>query len=253
MIGSLCTDAMINFSGVSLQFETIVDFLKQEVHLKDICQRILTCQIIEQAAQERQIVVTPEEIQAEADQQRRQRRLESASATFAWLNEQLITPEDWEAGIRSHLLTQKLARSLFEHEVERYFAEHRLDFEQVSLYKLTVPYRQLSQELFYQIEENEISFYEAAHLYDIDERRRLQCGYEGRFYRWSLKPEVAAIVFGAKLREVLGPLQNEQGFDLLMVEEITTAELTPETQQQIIDRLFDEWLDSELNYFLHNH
>jgi hypothetical protein len=29
--------------------------------------------------------------------------------------------------------------------------------------------RKLAQELFYQLEEQEISFYEAAHLYDIDE------------------------------------------------------------------------------------
>lgn len=244
---------VVNFSGTSIEANEIVAFLKQEVHLRELCHRILCQQIVRQAAQERNIEVTAEEIQIEADQQRRQRRLESATATFAWLKEELITPEDWEAGIRIHLLRQKLAQTLFEHEVEKYFAEHRLDFEQVYLYKLTVPYKQLSQELFYQIEENEISFYEAAHLYDIDKRRRSHCGYEGCFYRWSLNPEVASIVFGARIGEVLGPLQSDQGFDLLMVEEITTAELGPETQQEIINQMFNEWLDGELNYILHNH
>ncbi|NJO40921.1 MAG: peptidylprolyl isomerase [Cyanobacteria bacterium CRU_2_1] len=243
---------MVSFSGTPIQSEAIVDFLKREMSLKEICQKILYQQIIDKTAQERGVVVTSDEIQAEADRQRYQQRLESSTATYAWLTDQLITPDDWEAGIHDRLLTQKLAESLFASDVEKYFAEHRLDFEQISLYRLTVPYQQLSQELFYQIEENEISFYEAAHLYDIDERRRLQCGYEGRLYRWSLTPEMAAVVFGARLREVLGPFQGEQGYDLFIVEEFVSAELTPETRQEIIDRLFREWLNSELNYLLHS-
>ncbi|GAB4376622.1 MAG: hypothetical protein Kow00121_24000 [Elainellaceae cyanobacterium] len=243
---------MVMFANVSIEPDTIVEFLKYEIHLREVCQRIIYWQITEQAAQERNVIVTAEEIQQEADRQRYQRRLESAVATYNWLNEQLITPDDWEEGIRQQVLARKLAEHLFGSEVEKYFAEHRLEFEQVSLYKIRVPYQQLSQELLYQIEESEISFYEAAHLYDIDEKRRLRCGYEGRFYRWSLEPEIAAIVFSARLGEVIGPLEIEQNYDLLRVEEFVTAELNSEIRQEIIDRLFREWLDSEFNHFIHN-
>lgn len=252
MQGECCVEAMVNFSGISIQPETIVDFLKQEVHLRKVCEKILSYQIIERAAQDRRITVTPEEIQAEANRQRYQNRLETASAAFTWLTEQLITPEDWEGGIRKHLLFKKLAEHLFTRDVESYFAEHRLDFEQVSLYRVVVPYQQLAQELFYQIEEREISFYEAAHLYDIDESRRLKCGFEGRMYRWGLRPELAATIFGAQLGQVMGPVRSEQGFDLLMVEEFIAPDLNPEIRQQIIERMFREWLDSELNYLIHN-
>jgi parvulin-like peptidyl-prolyl isomerase len=248
----VCSTTMVNLENLSISSESIVNFLKQEVQIKEISQRILCQQIVSEAAQERDIIVTSDEIQAEADRQRYQMRLESAAATFAWLNEQLITPEDWEAGIHQKLLAQKLAETLFTGEVERYFAEHRLEFEQVSLYRITVPYEQLSQELFYQIEENEISFYEAAHLYDIDEQRRLQCGYEGRFYRWGLKPELAAAIFGNGIGTLIGPLKNEHGYDLFLAEEFISAELTPTVRQEIIDRLFKEWLTGELNYLIHN-
>lgn len=245
-------DAMVNFSGIPLQLETIIDFLKQEVALKDVCQGILRCQIIEQAAQERNITVTSEEIQIEADRQRYQKHLESASATFEWLSNQMITSEDWEVGIRHHLLSQKLAERLFGGEVEHYLAEHRLDFEQVSLYKIVVPYQQLAQELFYQIEEREISFYEAAHLYDIDENRRLQCGYEGKLHRWSFNPEMAAIVFGAPVEQVMGPFSSEQGYELLVVEAFIAPELTAEMRQEIISRMFQEWLTHELEYRIYH-
>ncbi len=235
-----------------LEPEIILEFLKREVHIKEIYQKILCQQVIEQTAQSRGVVVTPSEIQAEADRQRYQRRLESAAATLAWLQDQMITPEDWEAGIRDSLTARKLAEHLFANEVSKYFTEHRLDFERISLYKVVVPYEQLAQELFYQIEEGEISFYEAAHLYDIDERRRLQCGYEGRFYRWGLNPEIAAVVFGERVGGAIGPVQTEQGYELLMVEELIPAELTPEIAQGIIDQLFREWLESELNYVIHH-
>lgn len=237
---------MICSSAQSIQPEAIVDFLKREILLKDIYKRVLSQQIISETVHAKGITVTAEEIQAEADRQRHQSHLESSTATFSWLAEQLITPEDWEAGISDRLLTTKLAESLFLHEVEKYFVENRLEFEQVVLYQLAVPYFQLAQELLYQIEENEISFYEAAHLYDLDEQRRLQCGYAGKPYQWSFTPEIAAILLGANPREIIGPIQSEQNYTLLMVEEFIPAKLTPEIHQIILDRLFQNWLDHEL-------
>lgn len=243
---------MASFSGLSITPNEVVHFLKQEVRFRDVVQGVLRQRIISQTALDRSIEVTPEEVQAEADRQRIQRRLESANSTYAWLNEQLISVEDWESGIHEMLLAQKVAESLFAAEIDKYYAEHRLDFEQVSLYRISVPYQQLAQELFYQIEESEIGFYEAAHLYDIDERRRSQCGYEGRFYRWSLDPDTASLVFAANIKEVIGPIQTPQGYDLLLVEEFIASALTPATRQEILNKLFHEWLDAELSYLLNN-
>lgn len=242
---------MINTLNLTITPETIADFLKRDLKFKEVYQKILYEQIVDRAVQEYGITVTPEEIQAEADRQRYQNQLENAATTYAWLQNQMITPEDWEAGIRSYLHSQKLATTLFAPEVESYFAEHRLDFEQVSLYRIAVPYPQLAQELFYQIEEHEIGFYEAAHLYDIDEMRRLHCGYDGCFYRWNLDPNSAALIFGAHPGKILGPIPTEQSFDLLRVEAFIPAQLSPAVYQLILDRLFQEWLDSELNYWLH--
>jgi parvulin-like peptidyl-prolyl isomerase len=226
--------------------ELIVDFLKREIAFKEICQRVLSQQVIHRTAAARNIDVTAAEIQVEANRQRYQRHIESAADTFAWLAEEQITPEDWETGICDRLLAQKLAEALFADEVESYFIEHRLSFEQVLLYQLTVPYPQLAQELLYQIEENEISFYEAAHLYDLDKQRRLQCGYAGKLCRLNFQPEIAAILLGVSPGEIVGPVQSEQGYSLLMVEEFIQAKLTPEIRSSILDRLFQGWLEREL-------
>lgn len=243
---------MVSFSGIEIEPDEIVELLKREVRLRESCQKLIYQRIVAAAVEERAIRVDPEEIQAEADQFRHQHRLETAAATYTWLTQECITPEEWEAGIRDRLLSQKLAKHLFGAEVETYFVQHRVEFEQVSLYKIVVPYEPLSHELFYQIDEDEISFYEAAHLYDVDEQRRLQCGYTGKLHRWDLKSDMAVSVFAAQPGEVLGPFQSEQGYELLMLESFIPAELTPEIYQEILDQMFQEWLLSELNYLIHH-
>lgn len=243
---------MIDLSRVSIKPEEVVGFLKKNLQCKEVYQKILYREIIDHAAREREVTVTSEEIQAEANRQRYEKRLEKASDTLAWLAEQMIEADDWEVGIRDRLLAQKLAECLFAKEAGKFFAQNRVDFDQILLYQIVLSDEKLAQELVYQIEEREISFYEAAHLYDIDEKRRHQCGFEGKLYRWNLKPAIAAVVFSAKLGEVIGPLQTDQGYHLLMVEEFIPAQLTPQRYQEIRDRMFREWLASELNYMLHS-
>ena len=242
----------ISISGTSIELEQLLSFLKKNFQLKEVCQKILYQKVIQQATEERGITVTPEEIQAEAEQQRRERRLEKAADTLAWLTDQLVSPEDWEAGIRDRLLSKKLADHLFAKDVEKIFVQNKLNYDQILLYQIVVQDDKLAQELFFQLEEREISFYEAAHLYDIDEKRRQQCGCEGKIYRWNLKADIAAVVFGAKIGEVIGPVTTPLGYHLLMIEEFIPAELTTERYQEILDRMFQEWLDSELNYMLYN-
>jgi len=243
---------MINNYQSAIEPDEITSFLKKDLQLKAVYQKILYQKVINQAAQERGLTVTPEEIQAEANRLRYEKRLEKAADTLAWLASEMISVEDWEAGICDRILAKKLAECLFSKEVEKVFAQNRLDFDQVLLYQIVLSDGKLAQELFYQIEDREISFYDAAHLYDVDERRRQQCGYEGKLFRWNLKPDLAAVVFSAKAGEVIGPLKTEQGNHLLMVEAFITAQLTPQRYQDILDRMFKEWLVSELNYMLHS-
>lgn len=100
---------MINLSGAAVELDEIVSFLKNNIQLKEVHQKILQQRVIHKAAQERGLTVTPEEIQAEANRIRFLKRLEKASDTMAWLADEMITPDDWEAGMRDRLLSQKLA------------------------------------------------------------------------------------------------------------------------------------------------
>ena len=245
---------MIRFKSVEIETVEIEEYLKQELKLKQICCEILHQKIIAEAASTRNIVVTDEEIEAEANQIRCSLRLEKASDTLAWLKDNLLNSDHWEIAINKHLLAGKLAKHLFEKKVEEYFAQNRLNFDRFVLYQLVVPYEKLAQELFYQIEEEEISFYQAAHLYDIDEQRRYVCGYEGKVNRWQYSPEIAAAIFKTPVTigEIIGPISSERGYHLFKIENYIPAQLTPKIHQEILDQIFKEWLHGELNYMIHS-
>ncbi|MEG3439526.1 peptidylprolyl isomerase [Pannus brasiliensis CCIBt3594] len=232
--------------------EEIVAFLKEDLRIKEIYRNMVFQKIIDRVARERNVTVTPREIQGHADNFRHEQRLEKADDTFAWLADQMITPEEWEAGIEHQLLRKKLAESLFGREVEKFFAQNKLDYDRVSFYQIIVPYEKLAWEIFYQIEEEEIGFFLAAHLYDIDENRRARCGYEGKLYRWGIHPELATRIFAANPREVICPFHTEQGYHILMVEEFLEAKLTSEIHDEILEKMFQEWLENEFNYTIHN-
>lgn len=243
---------MSDYSKIVFEPEEIIQFLKSKLSFKEIYQQILRQKVIQHMAQKKGITVTSEEIQAEADRRRREKHLEKATDTLRWLDEQLISPNDWEVGIYNHLLAQKLAEVLFAEDAKLFFSQNRLTFEQVILYQITVSSETLAQELYYQIEEGEISFADAAYLYDISDERRYRCGYEGKVYRSALEPDIAAIVFSAAPKQVIGPIQTKHGYHLFKAEDFIPAELTSQGYEEIIGQLFQQWLDTELDYALHS-
>jgi parvulin-like peptidyl-prolyl isomerase len=230
--------------------EEIVRYLKEQLEIEAIYRSILCQRIIEQKVREKNLIVTPEEIQAEADRLRLENHLEKAADTFNWLAQQMVSPDDWEAGIINKLMRQKLAELLFADDVEKFFAQNRLNFEQVLLYQIIVADEKFAWELYHQIQEEEISFYLAANLYDLEEKRRHQCGYEGKLYRWTIQPEFAPTIFAADIQAVTAPLTTEQGSHLFMVEEFIPAQLTPDIEAEILETLFSEWLKGEFTYLL---
>lgn len=240
----------IDFRGIQIDVVEVLEALKQNMSLVEVCEEVLKQKIIIQTAESQNITVTAEEIQTEVDEIRRSKHLEKASDTMAWLNEHMVTPDEWEIAIQNHVLTKKLAKHLFEEQVEPFFAERRLNFDRFVVYQIRLDCQRFAQELFYQIEEEEISFYEAARLHDLDENARYLCGYTGQKNRLSFSPDIAAAIFQDPLPigVLLGPVQTEDLYHLLKIEEYIPAELTPDLRQEILHGLFDDWINKELNY-----
>jgi parvulin-like peptidyl-prolyl isomerase len=240
----------LQIAAAGITFQEIINFLEQEQILPEVIVKILASKIVKQFAEQKNLSITLEEIQEECHKFRAQHHLETSSDLIAWLVDRGVLYEEWEQRIGDRLLAKKLAKILFASQIEAYFMEHKREFQEILLYQIIVPFERIATDLFYQIEEQELSFFEAAHLYDIDQRRRLTCGYSGWVSLAELDPELVEAILNGNVGEIIPPVKTAAGYHLMVVEEVTQLDLTPEIQEKILDKLFENWLNLEVQYRL---
>jgi parvulin-like peptidyl-prolyl isomerase len=139
-----------------------------------------------------------------------------------------------------NVLSGKLAQHLLADKVEPFFVEHQLDYTGVVMYEVVLDDEDLAMELFYGIQEGEMSFYEVAHQYIQDTELRRKGGYRGIVRRKELKPEISAAVFAATPPQILKPIVTSKGVHLIWVEELVQPKLDNKLRYQIMSDLFSE-------------
>ena len=231
--------------AITITSENILQQVKLSYQIPSIVEGIVSRKIIASAADEAGIKVETEELQKAADSIRLMSKLKRADDTWAWLQKHGLSLDDFEEVTYNNVISGKLAQHLFADKVEPFFVEHQLDYAGVVMYEVVLDDEDLAMELFYGIQEGEMSFYEVAHQYIQDTELRRKGGYQGIVRRKELKPEISAAVFAAKAPQVLKPIVTSSGVNLILVEEIIQPELDNNLRSQIMFDLFYEWLKQQ--------
>lgn len=231
---------------INITNEDILHQIKLSCKITDIITEITTRKIIINTANEAGIKVETEELQKAADQIRFMNKLNSAENTWAWLKENCLSLDDFEEIVYSNVMSGKLATNLFADKVEAYFYENQLDYLGVVMYEVVLDDEDLALELFYAIQEGEMSFYDVAHKYIQDTELRRKGGYLGIVYRKDLKPEISAAIFAATPPQILKPVLTSQGSHLILVEETIQTHLDDKVGYTILSSLFNEWLKKQI-------
>ncbi|TVP63777.1 MAG: peptidylprolyl isomerase [Nodularia sp. (in: Bacteria)] len=232
--------------NVTITTEDILHQIKLSCKIPDIVKESITRKIIKNAAIEADIKVETEELQRSADQIRLINKLNSADDTWKWLEKNGLSLDDFEEIVYDTVISGKLAAHLMADKVEAYFYENQLDYFGVVIYEVVLDNEDLALELFYAIQEGEMSFYDVAHKYIQDTELRRKGGYLGRVNRQDLRPEISAAVFAATPPQLLKPILTSKGVHLILVEEIIPAELNNLLRFQILSDLFGEWLKPQI-------
>lgn len=244
---------MANVFDLSIHDQGVVEFLRKNFRLADVYQKIIEQRIICKVALENDISVTPEEIEQGIETIRDEQELDYAASLMDWLHECHVTLADLQDSIRVSLLFKKVSQHLWLEQRESRLAQPSRRFDRIVLYKLVVPYEHLARKIFYQIEEEEISFFEAAHVYDVDENRRRCCGYEGYLQQCDLSPELAERLFNARIGELIGPIQAADTFyELFWIDDLILADLNPALQDDRLNQLFQDWMAVQVEDYLAN-
>ncbi len=226
----------------------IIHRLKLSCQILDVLEALASQKVITEAAQEAGIEVTEAELQEEGDKLRLEKKLTTAKDTWDWLDKHHLSVKDFEELVYNNLIAKKLAHHLFSAQVEKFFYDNRIDYDAAVTYEVTFDYRDLAYELFYALEEGEITFPEVARLYIQDTELRRAYGYQGVRYRKDFRPEVAAAVFSSSPPSILKPITTPKGVYLIWVEEIIQPELDDELKEKIISESFENWLKKEVKF-----
>jgi parvulin-like peptidyl-prolyl isomerase len=224
----------------------IIHTIKLSCHLPDLVEAIATQKIIADTALEAGITVTEEELQQEGDRLRFAKKLVKAADTLAWLKKHHLSVDEFEELVQNDLLSKKLANHLFADKVEPFFYQNKLNYVAAVTYEIIFDDRDVALELFYALQEGEVSFQQIAREYIINPEIRRAGGYQGIRRRAEFRPEIAAPVFAATPPEVLKPIATPKGVYLIWVEEIIQPELDEELRQKIITELFSDWLKQHI-------
>jgi parvulin-like peptidyl-prolyl isomerase len=231
---------------VTISTSEIIHKLKLSCQIPDVVKAITSEKIIAEAAKEAGIEVTETELQEEGDKLRLDKKLVTAKDTWAWLDKHHLSVRDFEELIHNSLISKKLANHLFSAQIEKFFYEHQLDYEAAVTYEVTFEDRDLALELFYALEEGEITFPEIARLYIQDIELRRAYGYQEIRHRKDFRPEIAAAVFASSPPGILKPITTPKAVYLIWVEEIIQPRLDDKLREKIISELFADWLKQQV-------
>jgi parvulin-like peptidyl-prolyl isomerase len=228
--------------SIAISSEDLIQQIKLSCQMPQTIQGIVNRKVIEAIAEENKITLEPEELQKAADAFRLTHNLLRADSTELWLQEHYLSLDEFEEIVRISALSSKLAQHLFGDQVEPFFVKHQLDYTQVVMYEIVLDDEDLAMELFYAIQEGEMSFPDVAHRYIQDTELRRCGGYRGRVHRTDLKPEISAVIFASTPPQLLKPILTAKGAHLILVEDIIQPELDKSRHQKILSNLFLDWL-----------
>jgi parvulin-like peptidyl-prolyl isomerase len=206
---------------------------------------ILQQRIVADHAHHLGIEITDAQVQVGADQFRATNQLDTIAATEKWLADRTLSMDDFEQLVITNLLTHQVSQQLFAHQVEPFFHQHILDYGGAIISEVVVNDYNLAIELFYAIQEGDMSFTEVARDY-LKSAARSDDGYRGLVKRSQMPPEISAAVFAATPPQLLFPIQVATNVHLILVAEIVPPQLSAAIRQQILWDLFQGWLQEQV-------
>ncbi len=232
---------------VKISKEDIIYHIKISCQIPSLLEAIATRKIITETAEKAGITIEIAELQQSADSLRLANKLIKAEETWEWLQKHYLSLDNFEEIANFNLTSAKLAHHLFADKVEPFFYAHQLDYSAAVTYEVILDDEDLALEIFYALQEGEISFQEIARQYIENPEIRRTGGYQGIRKRSDFKPEIASAVFAANPPQILKPVITPKGAHIIIVEEIIEPQLNEQMRVGILSDLFTNWLKEQIN------
>ncbi|NJK57903.1 MAG: peptidylprolyl isomerase [Pleurocapsa sp. SU_5_0] len=174
-----------------------------------------------------------------------QYQLESASKLETWMNKRSITKAQLEARMIRNIKLDKFKQEQWGHQLESYFLERKLAFEQAVFSLIRVKSVGMARELYHRLQEGENSFAELAKLYSLGEEANNN-GLVGLVKLIDLHHILAQMLHRSQPGQLLPPRQIEDHWVIVRLEKYLPARLDKAMGERLLNELCDRWLEKQL-------
>ncbi len=227
---------------------------------KQLLDRMIDQKLILQAAEEKGVTVTEEQIRERMNEMKEQ--LGGEASFQMYLAQFGITEERLKQDVRNQLLIEGVLGpeiKISEEELKAYFEENKDilgEPEQVRARHILVETEQQAKEIRNKLERGE-SFEELAKQYSTDEASKANGGDLGYFKRGDMVAEFEEVAFSLKPGETSQPVKSQFGYHIIRVEdhkqpepanyEEKKEEIRAQILQQKISEKMEPWLNELRN------
>ncbi|HEY4000147.1 MAG TPA: peptidyl-prolyl cis-trans isomerase [Candidatus Xenobia bacterium] len=235
---------------------TLGDLLKSydlKMRLRQLVEEVATRRLTVQASKEQNPQVSEADLEARLQHLRKTHGIGEGDM-LAWLKSMQLTEADLHEELRSEVFRERWTQHV-DGQIETYYQQHGEQFDEVLLSHLVVREEGVARELLQTLHDHEETYEDLVRRYAVAtienlpgarrERRAdrgLMGSYIGPVRRGQLRAEAEKKVFSARAGDVVGPFRLKDGWELVKVLEVRSAQFNQRVREEIHQKFYEEWL-----------
>jgi parvulin-like peptidyl-prolyl isomerase len=229
------TAALMQIGDRQITAEQIVRHLTNSQLLPQFLRELVVDEVLErwEDAPEQPLAYSPEEFEQLCQQV-------SQIATFQGMNAIQV-----QTIAARNLKVQKFKEAAWGYRLNSYFLQRKEELDKIVCSVMQVDDGSIAQELFFRVLEEEQSFSEVARVYSQGPAAE-SGGQIGPLSLKQLHPAIAEKLSTLKPGQLSPLFKLENSFVFVKLDRLITAQFTPEMRQQLLDELFEQWLQSQI-------
>ncbi len=229
-------------AGSEITNSDVSIYLKATGAYKDAIQELVRRKAVSDYAEKNNISVSDDELQNEVNDKRKELKLFATQDVQKYLSGLGLNIDQWADWLDYSLLESKVKDAVItEDGIEKYFAENKLQFRKVHLYKISLDNKDKSDEIYMELNDDGKKFFDLALQYSNDDTTKYGGGYMGEIGRGTLKLMLEQKVFATQPGDLVGPVEDNGNFSIYKVADYIDAELTDDFKAKLKDTLFKMW------------
>jgi parvulin-like peptidyl-prolyl isomerase len=163
--------------------------------------------------------------------------------------EKRLEPQSSDEVIARSLKIQKFKQAQWQHKLGSYFLQRKSQLDRVIYSLIRIQDVGVADELYFRLQEGEQPFAELAAIYSQGSEAQTG-GLVGPVEIGCYHPSFAQILLSHQPGQLIPPVQLEEWIAIIRIEKYMPAQLDEAMGQRLLDELFENWLQSQLEHIV---